>query len=227
VVQIASGVKKIAFANVSSKNLVQILMEALTTSIKMNVPANATALLPLVILVSFTTPMFVPVFVHQKYAVLISTGAKNIANVSAFLKSVLSMPTGKLISMIQRHAAANANLSFVKLATIGMRISANAFALQRTAQLTSTGIASSADADAAHKTALVKPTTQFTTLRLARASVLKTLQISAKQPNISTMLSALAYVPLKLTAQMVSTGTLEFAIASQSTAAAQLVTTST
>jgi hypothetical protein len=107
-----------------------------------------------------------------------------------------------------------------------MRTFASAFAAHRNALTTSIGIVSSADADALLLTAVMRMFTQFTTLRLALAFVLRTQMPLAMMDIISIMFPADASV-LQKNVQPTNTGIPEFVVASQNIAAAQLVNIST
>ena len=107
-----------------------------------------------------------------------------------------------------------------------MRHFAIAFAPHRNALKTFTGTVSSADADALLLTAVMRMFFQSTTLKLALAFVLRTHLPLAMMTIISTMSLANAFVRQK-NARTTNTGTPEFVVASQNTAVAQLVSTST
>jgi len=85
---------------------------------------------------------------------------------------------------------------------------------------------SSVDAHVLLLTAAIKLFTQFTTLKLALASVLKTRKILAVLATILTMFHVNASVhPMNVLSM--NTGTQELVVASQNTALVQLVTIST
>ena len=110
--------------------------------------------------------------------------------------------------------------------TIGIKSPATALALPKLVKKISTGIVSSANVDALLLTAAIKLNIRRTTRRLALAFVLKTQPTLAKKDGISIMLTANVSVRPKIVPIM-NTGTPELVVASQSTAVAQLVSTST
>lgn len=189
------GVLTIVTVSAFSRNVPRSA-ETSIISIWTNVPANATVLLPLALdLRQFMTQTDANAFVLLRLVMETISGTLKNVRVFANLRFALQVCTGELTLMMTRNVAASASLTHARTATIGTKTLVDALVHPWIAQLTSTGIPISADANAILWTALVKPTSQFMTLTLAYANVLKTQQITAVQPNISTMSHAHASVP--------------------------------
>jgi hypothetical protein len=219
------GMKNHADASANIVNA-QKTFQTDTSLTKKSVSANALSQLKHVKKITVTILISASVFVPRRTAAQTNSGVKNIVNVSANQKSVLRLLTGGLTWKNQQNVVASANNTYAQQTTIGMRTLAIASAPQENAQKTSIGTVSSANADALLLIVQMRKFTQLTALRLVLAFVLKTHKTSAALANISTMLNANAYVPLKF-APLTIIGTPELVVASQNTAVAQLVNIST
>lgn len=218
------GTQKDAFA-IASLKTVRMILTTITSSTEKNALAHVTHLLKLAKKDSFTIPMFVHASVPHKNVHRLLSGTKKAANASAKLISAQQIPTGDLILMMKTTAAASANLAIAQTITIGTRPFVIAFALLRYAQINTSGMLSSVNADVLLLTAAANKFTQFTTLILVLAFALKTKRILVKLVNILTMFLANASAHQVYVKQIII-GIQESATASPSIANAQLDSTS-
>ena len=188
------------------------LMEVTPSLIMKNVHANALHLsLHVTLKLRFLIQKYVHAFVNLNSAILVSSGAKKNASVSAPLKSALLINIGGSIYLIPQSVVVSANLNFVALITNGMSLFATVFAHLKLVKQAFTGIATFVNADVPQRTVLMKFLTQFTTMKLANAYVLKILRHLVHK-NI-TLMFYLAHVYALLIIRVLSnnSGIQEFA----------------
>lgn len=208
-------------------------MESIVILIQISANADATIKLEVVLVkLQCSILRLANASVKELIVMLASISTKNSVNVYALQRSAQLNNTGVRTERTLKNAAVSANLIYANQVITGMKMSANVFALQIIAHPAFTGTATTANADVLQKTAVMKYTSLFTTLRLANASVLKTLHDLAQANKnlvkrcISITTLANVCVHLIKNAQLMSSGTQELVDVFQNSAIVQLASIS-